>query len=92
VLGGVGAPVPLLGELGDPWGEPLADEIDQGDGDQGLPVRVGRVLQQRQFGGVAEDLVQHVRGAAVGGDDDLGAEGGVLVGDVGVARVRPRYV
>ena len=45
---------------------------------------VGGVLGDRQLGGVAEDAVEGVGGVSVGGDDDLGAVGGVLVGDVGV--------
>jgi len=43
------------------------------------------MFQDGQFGGVAEDLIEDVGGVAVGGDDDLRAVGGVLVGDVGVA-------
>lgn len=46
---------------------------------------VGGVLDDGQLGGVPEDLVEGEGGVAFGGDDDLGAVGGVLVGDVGVA-------
>lgn len=46
---------------------------------------VGGVLDDGQLGGVAEDLVEGEGGVSFGGDDDLGAVGGVLVGDVGVA-------
>jgi hypothetical protein len=44
------------------------------------------VLGDRDVGGVAEDLIEHVVGLALGRDDDLRAVGGVLVGDVGVGR------
>ena len=45
---------------------------------------VGAVFGDGQFGGVAEEFVEDIGGVTVGGDDDLGAEGGVLIGDVGV--------
>jgi len=51
-----------------------------------LAVAVGRVLQQRQLGRVAEDLIKRERRVAFGGDDDLGAKRRVLIGNVGVAR------
>ena len=41
---------------------------------------VGGVLDERQFGGVTEDLVECEGGGALGGDDHLGAVGQVLVG------------
>ena len=45
---------------------------------------IGGVFEDRQFGCVTKYLVQNVGGVALGGDDDLGAVGGVLVGDVRV--------
>jgi 2-polyprenyl-3-methyl-5-hydroxy-6-metoxy-1,4-benzoquinol methylase len=51
---------------------------------QGLSGGVDGVLAERQIGWVAEDLVQDCDGLAPGGPDDLGAVGGVVVGDVGV--------
>ena len=47
---------------------------------------IGGVLGDRQVGGVAEDLVQDVVRLAFRGNDNLGAVGGVLVGDVRVRR------
>jgi hypothetical protein len=38
-----------------------------------LAVAVGGVLEQRQFGRVAEDLMERELGVAFGGDDDLRA-------------------
>lgn len=49
-------------------------------------MRVGGVLVDPDVGGVAEDLVEHVVGLALGGDDDLRAVGSVLVGHVRVRR------
>jgi hypothetical protein len=48
-------------------------------------VAVGGVLDDRQLGGIAQDLVQGEGRVAFGRDDDLGAVGRVLVRDVGVA-------
>lgn len=43
-------------------------------------MRVGGVLGDGNVGGVAQDLVQHVVRLALGGDDDLRAVGGALIG------------
>jgi hypothetical protein len=47
------------------------------------------VLKQRQLGRVAEDLIERERRVAFGGDDDLRAERGVLIG-VGLAAEQKR--
>ncbi len=44
VAGGVGPPELFLGELGDAGREAEADEVEQGEGGQGLAVAVGGVL------------------------------------------------
>ena len=62
------------------------DDVEHRECRQGLAVAVCGVLDDRELAGVAEDLVKGVRGVSFGGDDDLGAERRVLVGDVGVAR------
>jgi hypothetical protein len=49
-----------------------------------MAVGVGGVLDDRQLGGVAQDLIEHVKAVTIGRDDDLGPVGGVLVRDVGV--------
>ena len=84
VAGRVGPPPGLVGDLGDAGRELLAHEIEQGEGSQHLAVRIGGVLDDGQFGGVAEDLVQHVEPVTLRGHDDPGAEGGVLVGHMAV--------
>ena len=83
--GRLGPPQLLVGQFGDPGRQAQADEVEQGEGGQGLAVAVGGVLDDGQLGGVAEDLVEGEGGVAFGGDDDLGPVGGVLVRDVGVA-------
>ena len=55
----------FLGELGDPRGEPAADEVEHRERRQGLAVAVGGVLEQRQLGRVAEDLIERERGVAL---------------------------
>ena len=86
VAGGAGPVELFLGELGDPRGEPLVDEVEHPERREGLAVAVGGVLEQRQLGRVAEDFIECERRVALGGDDDLRPERRVLVGDVGVAR------
>ncbi len=49
---------------------------------QGLAVAVGGVLDDGQLGGVPQDLVKGEGGVAFGGDDDLGAVGGPVLGSV----------
>lgn len=44
MAGGVGPPELFLGELGDAGREAEADEVEQGEGGQGLAVAVGGVL------------------------------------------------
>ncbi len=85
VAGGIRPPQALLGELGDAGRQAQSDQVEEGEGGEGLAVAVGGVLGDGQLGGVAEDLVEGEGGIAFGGDDDLGAVGGVLIGDVGVA-------
>jgi hypothetical protein len=55
VAGRAGAIQLFLGELRDPRGEPAADEVEHRERRERLAVAVGRVLQQRQLGRVAED-------------------------------------
>ena len=49
-----------------------------------LSGRVDGVLGERQIRWVAEDLIEYRDGLAPGAGDDLGAVGGVLIGDMGV--------
>ena len=87
VVAGRPGPVELfLGELRDPRREALVDEVEHRERRKGLTVAVGGVLEQRQFGRVAENLVERERRVTLGRDDDLRAERRVLIGDVGVAR------
>jgi len=86
VPGRVGSPEAFLGQLGDAGRQAQADQVEEGEGGQGLAVAVGGVLDDGQLGGVAEDLVEGEGGVSFGGDDDLGSVGGVLIGDMGVAR------
>jgi hypothetical protein len=86
VAGGAGPVELFLGELRDPRGEPLVDEVEHRERREGLAVAVGGVLEQWQLGRVPEDLIERERRVALGGDDDLRPERRVLVGDVGVAR------
>ena len=44
------------------------------------------MLDDREVGVVAEDVVEHVVALRRGCCDDAGREGGVLIGDVGVGR------
>ena len=81
----MGTPQRLVGQFHDPGRQAQADEVEQGKGGQRLAVAVSCVLDDRQFAGVAEDLVEGEGGVALGGDDHLGAVGRVLVRDVGVA-------
>src|ERR1019366_1721193 len=82
-----GSAVPHHGDLSqvpDPRRQDLSDQVEQGEVDQRDAVGVGGVLVNRQVGGVAEEVVQHVVGLAGGRHDHLGAERGVLIGNVGV--------
>ena len=66
VAGGVGPPQAFLGELGDPGRQPQPDQVEQGEGGQGLAMAVRGVLGDRQLGGVAEDLIKGEGGVAFG--------------------------
>jgi hypothetical protein len=50
-----------LAQVADAGRELLADQVEEAEVDQGHAVRISRVLADRQVGGVAQDLVQHVR-------------------------------
>ena len=82
--GRVRSPQRFLREFRDPGRQAEADEVEQGEGGEGLAVAVGAVFGDGELGGVTEELVDDVGGVSVGGDDDLDPEGGVLVRDVGV--------
>lgn len=73
-------------QVPDPRGQLHPQQVEQAEVHQRDTVGVGGVLGDRQIRCVAEDFVEYVVGFTFGGDDDLGAVGGVLVGDVGVGR------
>lgn len=82
VAGGVGSPEPFLSELGDPGRQAQTDEIEEGEGGQGLYVDKSR--------GVPVSLWMIVRfGLAEIGEQALQAagDGGVAFGLAGPASV-----
>ena len=89
VGGGPGPPQRLGGEVRDPGQEPEADQVEQGGHEQGLAVGVDGVLEDPEFGGVAQDPVEDVGRVTVGGREDLRAVRAELVGESRVAGETP---
>ena len=75
---------PLVGQVADARREPVAQEMAQREDVVGESAGVRVMLLDAKVGLVVEQAVEHVRGVADRGVDDLGMERGVLVGDVRV--------
>ncbi len=83
VLGRAETVEPTGGQVPDAGREAQPYEIEGGEEGQGLAGGIHGVLGDGQVGRVAEDLVEGKGPFEHGGGDDLGAVGGVLVGDMG---------
>ncbi|HYA53315.1 MAG TPA: hypothetical protein VEG33_19375, partial [Streptosporangiaceae bacterium] len=71
-----------LRQVPHPRGQRLPHQIEHPEVDQRGAMGIGRVLGDRQIGGVAQELIQREVGLPRRRHDDLGAVGGPLVGHV----------
>ncbi len=70
---------PLVGQVADAGGEPVAQEMAQREDMVGKSGGVGVMLLDAEVGLVVEQTVEYVRGVTDRGVDDLGMERGILV-------------
>lgn len=75
---------PALADIGNARREAEAEQMAKREHMIGDAASIGVVIGDREIGGMMEEPVQDVRRLAGGGGDDLGVEGRIAVGDVGV--------
>lgn len=81
IAGFTAQPVELLrAEIADAGRKLEAEQVEQGKDDFRVPDRIGRMLDEAQFGFVVQDTIEHVGGIAHRRRDDLGAVLRELIG------------